>query len=337
VAARPSDPIIIACGADARYACPLAVLLRSVTARLPPDCGVEFHVIDGGLGTELRGKVAAGVDPTRATIHWVLPHRAEFVGLPLWGRITIAVYDKLQVPTLLPATVSKVLWLDADILALASITELWDRELGDHLAWAAPDALVPRVSSPFGVGAHRELGLDPAVPYFNSGVMLINLDRWRREGVFRRALDYLQHHPGQVYFWDQEALNAVLAGHWGCLDPRWNWSPSLSGPEPAPALVHFTGNLKPWRCAGRSPWHARYYELLDQTAWRGWRPAGWQGSLAARYEGSSLRRVLRRLEPWGMRLWRRVTLRRATTMDVQLNPASLTLSTVTGKAPPPVP
>jgi lipopolysaccharide biosynthesis glycosyltransferase len=327
-----NEPIVVACGADARYACPLAVLLRSVTARLPGSRRVEFHVIDGGLGTELRAKVAASVDRTRAVIHWWTPRRAGFYGLPLWGRMTIATYDKLEVPALLPEGLSKVLWLDADVMALASVADLWDRELGGNLALAVPDALVPRVGSPFGVAAHRELGLDPMTPYFNAGVMLMNLEGWRREDVARRALEYLRGRAAQVFFWDQEALNAVLAGCCGMLEPRWNWSPSLGRAESSPALVHFTGNLKPWVCASRTPWHARYYEELDGTAWRGWRPAGRSGGLAARYETSRLRRTLRGLEPWMMRWWRRWTLRRATTKDVQLISASATLSSVSASA-----
>jgi lipopolysaccharide biosynthesis glycosyltransferase len=333
VAATQTDPILIACGADARYACPLAVLLRSVTARLPAGRCVEFHVIDGGLGPELRAKVAAGVDAQRATIQWVPPQRADFVGLPLWGRMSIATYDKLQVPELLPRGISKVLWLDADILALGSVAELWDRELGDHLALAVRDCLVPRVSSPFGVAAHREVGLDPATPYFNAGVMLMNLSAWRNQGVTRRSLEYLQQHAHRVYFWDQEALNAVLAGNWAEVESRWNWSPSLGGREEAPTLVHFTGNLKPWRCVSQTPWHSRYYEELDQTAWRDWRPVDRRSSWGARYEASALRGRLRPLERLAMRLWRRRTLRRATTKDVQLNSSSVTISPLSDNPP----
>ncbi len=335
------DPILIVCAVDARYACPLAVLLQSVLAHLPAGRTVEFHVIDGGLGPELKARIAEVLDPARSVLHWLAPQRSGFVGLPLWGRMTIAAYDKLTVPQLLPAPVGRALWLDADILALGNVAELWDRDLGDHPLLAVQDSLVPHVSSAFGVCGHREAASDPGAAYFNSGVMLMNLTVWRRDHVTERALQYLQRYHDGVYFWDQEALNAVLAGCWGPLESKWNWSPGRDSPvtpqgpetpEPAgcegssepgrirkpalPALLHFSGNLKPWRYPGRTPWHTLYYDHLDHTPWRGWRPEGRPGRWAAWYEVSRFRGALRWLEPWGMRLWRRLTRRRATARDV---------------------
>ena len=52
-------------------------------------------------------------------------------------------------------------------------------------------------------------------------------------------------------FWDQEALNAVLAGKWGALDPRWNRIANPRGALPGEGqdgawIYHFAGNVKPW-------------------------------------------------------------------------------------------
>ena len=51
-------------------------------------------------------------------------------------------------------------------------------------------------------------------PYFNAGVMLIDLDAWRREDLVGRMLACLRRHRRDVLWWDQYALNVELAGHW---------------------------------------------------------------------------------------------------------------------------
>ena len=314
------QPVVVVSAADAAYACPLAVMLRSVAARLSPSRTLEAHVIDSGLGEERRARIEASVPAGRVTFSWHMTDRRRFAGLPLWGRMTLATYDKLLAPELLPSRVTRALWLDADVLARADLAELWDGPPSAAPVQAAPDPLVQRLGARFGVAAWKELGLDPRAPYFNAGVLLMDLQAWRAEDIGRRALEYARRYWQRVYFWDQEGLNATLAGRWAPLDPAWNWSPSLGAPGVEARLIHFTGNLKPWRYRGRSRWHRLYYAELDRTAWLGWRPDRVLGArMVAWYAASPMRGVLRPVERWHMAFTRRRTLRAAGISDgVQL-------------------
>jgi lipopolysaccharide biosynthesis glycosyltransferase len=229
--------------------------------------------------------------------------------------MALTTYHKLTLTRWVPRPAGKVLWLDCDLLVLTDVARLWDSPWNGHTLLAVTDERVPTVSSPFGVAAYRELGLAASAPYFNAGVLLIDLDRWRSDGVERRATEYLRRHSRRVYFFDQEALNAALAGEWGALDERWNRHPSISAfhggsAADAPFIVHFSGNLKPWIHAGRSRYHQMYYHHLDRTAWSGWRPrASLQASLLSRYETSGLRRLLFPAEHLWMRAVRAITWR----------------------------
>ena len=320
--AVPGDPVVVACASDHRYACPLAVMLGSLVAHLHPDRTLEAYVVDGGLGEKTKRRVASSLDATRAVVRWLSPERSCLLGVPLWGGMPIATYDKLLVAALLPETVSKVLWLDCDLLVLADVARLWDSDLGDRHALAVQDSLVPRVSSRFGVSGHRERGLDPGAKYFNAGVMLLDLARWRDEDVVGQALAYLRRYRERVWFMDQEALNAVLAGRWAELDARWNRNVGVStvrGGEDDAWILHFNGNLKPWRYRGRSRYHALYYGQLDATAWAGWRPEqSWRSAAVGLYETSTLRRLVYPLEQRGMPLVRMFTRHYATAADVRI-------------------
>lgn len=302
-------PVVIACGADSAYACPLAVMIRSVFLHSASDRRIELHVIDSGLTPEDRRRIARSLDPHRGTLRWIAPRRESLVGLPLWGRMSAATYDKMLLPDLLGPEVPRVLWLDADLLVLSDIGQLWELPTGESLARAATDSLVPTVASRFGVAGWQSLGLRPETPYFNAGVLLLDLAGCRAARITQAALRYLRDHHDHVYFWDQEALNAVLAERRAPLDPAWNRSPDQIPDGSSPHLVHFSGNLKPWLHAGTSRWHQLYYACLDQTDWAGWRPSSRMGRWLGWYQHSLLRRGFRRLEPWAMRAWRRRTLR----------------------------
>lgn len=314
------EPVVVVCAANASYAIPLAVMLRSAVTHLDCERRLVAYVVDDGIASDDKRRVNRSL-PERASVHWIEPRRENFDGLPLWGRMPITTYDKVMVAEFLPADVHRAIWLDCDILVLADLAALWDRPFSGATTMAVQDSLVPLVSSRFGVGGYDELRMDPDTPYFNAGMMLIDVDAWRTDDISRCALEYLKKYHKRVCFWDQEALNAVLAGKWSPLEPRWNWSANLDrlggssanhgDPKPAqPRLVHFSGNIKPWLINDGGSNVAAYFEMLDETAWAGWRPArtmrtrllGWYGS-------SRVRRVLYPAEQWGVLLLRRFTER----------------------------
>jgi lipopolysaccharide biosynthesis glycosyltransferase len=133
----------------------------------------------------------------------------------------------------------------------------------------------------------RELGLQPTAPYFNAGVLLVDLAAWRAAEVTTKALACLEQHRRHVMFWDQYAMNVVMAGKWGPLDMRWNqgwhafkypnWQQSPFDRETFdrlrndPYIIHFTTRFKPWHGA-RHPLRKEFFKYVDRTAWTGWRP-----------------------------------------------------------------
>jgi hypothetical protein len=62
----------------------------------------------------------------------------------------------------------------------------------------------------------------PLPPNFNSGVLVMDLDRWRAESIGTETLRYVADQAGRIAHSDQTALNAVLRGRWLPLHPRWN-------------------------------------------------------------------------------------------------------------------
>ncbi len=260
-------------------------MLHSAEMHLRPGRDLVAHVIDDGLAEADRARVRRSLGE-RTQIEWHSPDRSKLSNVPLWGHVSPSTYDRLTIGRILPSDLSRALWLDGDLLVLDDLSVLFDAEMDGACALAAPDPLVGVVSSRFGVKGYRALGLAPETAYFNAGVMVVDLDAWRREQVEERALDYLRRYAAQVFFHEQEALNVVLARRWRPLAQTWNWSAHpLHAPvehlqEATPSILHFTGRRKPWLCGGNGPWYARYVQYLDATDWRGERPTL---GLAARF------------------------------------------------------
>jgi lipopolysaccharide biosynthesis glycosyltransferase len=127
-----------------------------------------------------------------------------------------------------------------------------------------------------------------AKPYFNSGVMVIDLSAWRREGIEGRCIERARGLRRFSRYNEQAALNECLSGRWGFLSPVWNrqstfdlfpdWRSSPYEEEEFqrarqdPAIIHFTTATKPW---GGICDHAKlqtdaYREAILRAGWTEW-------------------------------------------------------------------
>jgi lipopolysaccharide biosynthesis glycosyltransferase len=221
-----------------------------------------------------------------------------FAGLPPdWGSSVMA-YARLA----LPAMVSdpRIIYLDSDVIVQGDLSGLWDMDLGDAVIAAGLDLTAKDLS-----GANlptRELGLCQSAPCLNSGVLLMDLQKWREADISGKALRYLRQWPEHASNWDQSALNVVLYGRWHLLDAEWN-TPAWLADQGAHGcsldahVLHFVGPNKPWIYGYHmNPSAMVFYEWTDRTAWKGWRPSGLrQACKWAKYRVWKLKAELRRL------------------------------------------
>lgn len=259
--ARTDAPLDLAAGVNGTYVLPLLVALASLRSRLPPGRRVTLHLVHTGLDDADLERVAALVE-----LRPVVPGPALLRSLPLHRHFPPEAAAPLLLAELLPGR-DRVVFLDADVLVLDDVSELWTLDLDGGPIGAVVDAAIPRCSGPRGVPDWRRLGIPRDAAYFNAGVLAMSLDAWRADDVGTRVLAYLRGVSGRRSFLHQEALNAVLWNGWRPLDPRWNVS-SLAGrpfgaPSPErPAILHFAGRFKPWRSTIGGPYGAAYGAVL---------------------------------------------------------------------------
>lgn len=265
----------VLCATDDAYAMPLGAALASATHELHPDARLAVTVLDGGLRAANRAKLRASVAPGRATLTFVdvtaTPAR-RFAPKMHFNWVSLA---RLLAPEVL--TVDRALWLDCDVIVCADLLDLWRTDLAGAALGAVRESTVGRRLPLAG-----ELGLPPERPYFNAGVLVMDLAALRREDFTRRAFALLESHPGRLPMWDQDVLN-LLAGHVP-LDQAWNYIVLFCPPgleaigdarrRPHPHIVHYAAIPKPWHpeYSLTRPYADYFFRALERTPWAGWRP-----------------------------------------------------------------
>lgn len=327
--------IDLVCACDNHYAMPLTVMLHSAASHLGSGYRLQVWFVDGGLSEASWIALRETLADLPIDVWAIQPDYALVEHLHTSHHVTPAAYLRLLTAELLPPHVSRALYLDSDVLVCADLAELWNISLEGHLLAAVPDIACPYVDARYMDSAlrksipylaaltpvpnYRELGMNPASPYFNSGVMLIDVDKWRQDQLAARMLECLDRHRDHIWCWDQYALNVVCHGDWKPLSMKWNqgahveeFPSSRHAPVDAetfqelltqPAIVHFTTEFKPWHYGREDDRSQLFLAALDRTAWQGWRPERPPFSMKRFQQRVGAKVVLAAL-----RNWRRLTV-----------------------------
>lgn len=276
--------IHLACASNERYAPQAAAMLRSVIATNPPE-SIAIHYVHGGdLSTATQARLRGMLEAAGAEIEFLAIDPALADGLPILKQLPAVMWYRVFLPGLLPQ-LSRVLYLDCDMVVTDALKPLYDCDLEGHWLGA--------VTAPF-ADALRDwpikLGLPTTGSYFSSGLLLFDLNALRKSDAERQIFAYGRQQGDALNWPDQDALNVVLHKHRLNLHPRWNFMNGIvrgSGTEDVflareiqqaamhPAIVHFDGQNvgKPWQTGCRHPHRHLYFHHLRHTPWKHDMPA----------------------------------------------------------------
>jgi lipopolysaccharide biosynthesis glycosyltransferase len=190
---------------------------------------------------------------------------------------TMDTYTRLWVADFFGADVDYVLYLDSDMVVVGNISELWNTDIGDNILGAVTIPGSTRCAA---------YGIPESFGYFQSGVLRINLKRWRTERIFDRLQNYIAGNAEKIVDADQDVLNACLYDRrlplpyiWNVIAPFYfDYHPlGISDAERRAVrenarIVHFNGPSKPWSYLSRHPRRADYWKYLRLTEWREFQP-----------------------------------------------------------------
>ena len=246
---------------------------------------IKFYVISDGITESNKQKLTNFVNEYNQYIEIIelgnirdyLDFEFDIVG---WSSIVLA---RLVISKLLPATVKRVIYLDGDTMVRGSLRGLWDTDMGDSIIGASVE---PTANFSRKIG----LGIPADSPYYNAGVLLIDLDKWRNEHAERRILSYYKEHEGKLFANDQDAINGEMQHDIYSLSIVYNFCnsyrfypyrtlvkimkpcPFISKEEykkciSNPIIIHFLGEERPWRIGNKNPFTHEYFKYWNKTPW----------------------------------------------------------------------
>jgi lipopolysaccharide biosynthesis glycosyltransferase len=268
-------------GFDNNYVMPSGVLIYSILHVLK-NSDITFHILHKNLSENNQNQLRKIINCKNHVIRFYTINN-DFLkrqDLPELGNMSIATYYKFLSPYILPESLSKVLFLDSDMIAVDSLEPLWNMDIFNYYIGASIDASYDNICY------YNRLGLKIHSGYFNCGMLLINLDLWRKDNISNKLFSFLKINKEKCRFHDQDAVNFVLGEYsngikktpcrfnamfygetLNTLMVRNDYFSEIKDASANPAIIHFVGT-KPWYKECQNPCKEIWCYIKNQTSWK---------------------------------------------------------------------
>lgn len=247
------------------YAKYIGVTIKSI-AENNRNNDVDIYVLTDFFNDETTLWLNALAETERnITIHINLVDDSKLRGLKdTWSIYT---WYRVLIPEILPKSVRRVLYLDADVIVKDDISELFSIDMTDKSIAAVIDIESANAET------FLRCGYDSSKGYVCAGVMLMNLDYWREYNLSEKIVKWGFDHNDCIKFPDQDTINficqdskIILPLRYGIVDKFFTcddyylnqYRQELKAAFYNPGIVHY---------AGQSPWVYEKAKHVLQFYW----------------------------------------------------------------------
>ncbi|WP_181304117.1 glycosyltransferase family 8 protein [Rufibacter sp. XAAS-G3-1] len=271
-----ASTITIVCVCDDHYFVHLAALIKSIEVNHTSGEKLLFYIVEDSVSVQSKRKLLDSINESMTTLHFIKMDECAPVDVKLpvdSSSYPLNIYMRLFIAYFLPQHIEKIIYLDVDIIVQRDISILWEQELRGNTVAAVQDHWVKIVSRWGGVDNYKEFGLQADTKYFNTGLLIIDLKKWRENNITAKVIKCIKSNREYAHFPDQYGLNVVLADTWLELNPLWNCFAYQDGPEPF--LIHFTGRKPIYKSYYfKEEYKKTFYKYLKLTKWSDFKPLG---------------------------------------------------------------
>ncbi|MBR3161666.1 MAG: glycosyltransferase family 8 protein [Bacilli bacterium] len=197
-----------------------------------------------------------------------------------WNQVILV---RLLMGEILPKDINRIIYMDGDTIVRGSLKELWNLDLKDNILGMSIEPTIDKT---------RIVSLDiEGYPYYNSGVLLVDLKKWREREVAKQIFDYYKKHEGNLFAADQDAINGTLKGQIMTISPKYNFynifnqypykffcktmkpleyisKETYDDAIKNPVIIHYLGEERPWRKGNTHRYRKDYKKYLSLTDWK---------------------------------------------------------------------
>ena len=197
-----------------------------------------------------------------------------------WNPIVLA---RLLLDKILPNNIDRIIYLDGDTIVRGSIKELWNFDLkGKTLGMSIEPTIDKKRIEILNLGFY---------PYFNAGVILIDLKRFKKIKAGQKIIEYYRKYDGKLFANDQAAINGSMKDEIQVISPKYNFYNIFTQypywflkrimkpkkyidkrtfilAKKNPAIIHYLGEERPWRKWNTHKYKNDYFKYLNMTVWK---------------------------------------------------------------------
>lgn len=216
---------------------------------------ITFHILTDQLSEDAKARLSSVAQHYGSNVKYYYMDDSKLHGQKTtWSKYG---WYRIFAPDVIDGKVKELLYLDCDVVVTGDISDIFNRKEEDWSIAAVDDymTIFPDL--------FQRVGYDPSDGYFCSGVILMNLDYFRKHNLSEGILQFALENPEKILFPDQDALNCVckdskirLPLKYGILDPFYRderfarkFADEVKESIDDPRIVHYAG------CA---PWIAEY-------------------------------------------------------------------------------
>lgn len=264
----------IALCTDEKYSFPCGVCVTSILENnKEEECNI--YIIANKLSHITIEKFKELQREYRQKVEVILVSDNAFDGLKICDRFPKSIYYRFLLPQLL-LNEEKVIYLDCDIIITNSLRQLWETNIDDLACGVIEDQRSDDIRIQNRLELYKK--------YFNSGVLLINLDYWRKEKTANKLIEFIYKNPDICVLPDQDALNYILHDKVKFLEYKYNYQELFYLPvketflhkskwknliprEEIPVVIHYTQGTKPWKTTCDHPHKHLFYKYQAISPW----------------------------------------------------------------------
>ena len=269
--------IHIACCSNEKLAPMFGVVVTSVGINVTSD-DVMMYLLHNGLKDSTVKRLQKIADRYNVRLKFLEIDLEILKDCPTNDKIhysNIMMYARILLPSMLP-NLDKVIYLDCDLVVCKDLKSLWETDVNDVAVAMAPDLWYQDKETLSRLGINNK--------YLNSGVMVMNLDYWRKHDVQNRLLSYIIDKGNELIYNDQDALNVILNDERRQLPVKYNVTPhyflknldnhpkemqeEIQESRLDPVVFHFLGPVKPWSLGCYLPGKKLFMKYQKASGWR---------------------------------------------------------------------
>lgn len=299
---------------------------------------INVYIIENRWTEDNKRLMEALVDNFKnANLFFIpMPNMNEYYDLGLKQIKSIWLFDsycRLFLGSILPINVEKVLYLDCDTLCNEKLSDLYNTDLEAYYAAGVIDCL----SNPY----YELFDMDKTSRYCNSGMLLLNLKKWREDNMENIVADYVRSKNGYVFFMEQSVVNILLQNKIKIVHPRYNtytlmvafshenlrrlrrctryYSDSeIDEAIKNPVIIHLTNGFyvkgRPWIEGNQHPFRDLFMKYRALTPWKN-EPlfpdkSNWKQKVVTAFVNVLPQRIMCSVVGWIYNVWRPKNIKR---------------------------